>query len=268
MPNFTSGDGVRLHYEDEGDGRPVVLPAGFCAPLESWELQRRELAAAGYRVIGFDRRSHGRSESPAYGQRMSRHGADLHDLLVELDLRDAVLVGGSQGASAVWAYYDLFGPARIGAVVSIDQTPRMVNGDGWEHGFYGLTKENVGTFFADGVPDTGRGLRQPRTAGFARIVELLGGAPAFADPGTPERRALLQSHAEADWRDVIARMEVPNLLIAGRDSQLWPCEHAAAVAATNPLSSVVTLEDCGHAANLDQPEATNAAILEFLAARP
>ncbi|WP_433608027.1 alpha/beta fold hydrolase [Dactylosporangium sp. CA-139114] len=264
MPTFTTTDGVRLHYEDEGTGRPVVLVAGFCAPLQSWELQRRALAAAGLRTVGFDRRSHGRSESPAHGQRLSRHGADLHELLVTLDLDDAVLVGGSQGASAIWACYDLFGPDRVGAVVTIDQTPRMINGDGWEHGFYGLTTANVGTFFAAGIPDTGRGRREPRTAGIAKVAEALGGLPAFADPRTPERRALLQSHAEQDWRDVIARMEVPSLFIAGRDSQLWPCEHASAAAAANPLASVVTLEDCGHAANLDQPDATNAAILEFL----
>ncbi|WP_426511702.1 FAD-binding protein [Dactylosporangium sp. McL0621] len=43
MPTFTTGDGVRLHYEDQGHGRPVVLVAGFCAPLESWELQRQNV---------------------------------------------------------------------------------------------------------------------------------------------------------------------------------------------------------------------------------
>jgi len=264
MPTITTSDGVRLNYADEGDGAPVVLIAGFCAPLESWELQRSALAGAGYRVIGLDRRSHGGSDSPAYGQRLSRHGKDLHEVLTELDLHDVALIGGSMGGSTIWAYYDLFGPDRLRAVVTIDQTPKMVNDDTWSHGFYGLTPANVGTFFAAGIPDTGRGLRQNRLAGMARIAEALGYPPAFADPRTPERRALLQNHAEQDWRDVIARMAVPSLFVAGRQSQLWPCEHASAVAATNPLAQVVTLDECGHAANVDQPELTNAAILEFL----
>jgi pimeloyl-ACP methyl ester carboxylesterase len=264
MPTITTSDGVRLHYVDEGAGTPVVLIAGFCAPLESWELQRAALIAEGFRVVGFDRRSHGGSESPPYGQRLSRHGKDLHELLVTLALDDAVLIGGSMGASTIWAYYDLFGGERLARVVTIDQTPKMVNDDRWPHGFYGLTTDNMGTFFDDGIPDTGRGLRGDRLSGVARVVAALGRPPVFADPRTPERRALLRNHAEADWRDVIARMDVPSLFIAGRDSQLWPCEHAGAAAASNAKAHVVVLDDCGHAANLDQPERTNAAILEFL----
>ncbi|MEV6350561.1 alpha/beta hydrolase [Actinoplanes sp. NPDC051851] len=264
MPTIISSDGVRLNYTDEGDGAPVVLIAGFCAPLESWELQRSALAAEGHRVIGFDRRSHGASESPPYGQRLSRHGADLHELLGALELDAVTLVGGSMGASTIWAYYDIFGGARLRSVITVDQTPKMINDDTWEYGFYGLTRENVGTYFDGGIPDTGHGPRGDRSAGIARLVAALGGPPAFADPGTPERRALLHDHAGQDWRDVIARISVPSLFLAGRDSQFWPCEHATAMAATNPLARATILQDCGHAANLDQPDLVNAAILKFL----
>jgi pimeloyl-ACP methyl ester carboxylesterase len=97
-----------------------------------------------------------------------------------------------------------------------------------------------------------------------KLVELLGAPPPFADPSTPPMRALLQDHAEKDWRDVVARVSVPALFIAGRDSQLWPCEHASASAAMNPRARAVVLQDCGHGANIDQPDATNTAILEFL----
>ncbi|MBL7255605.1 alpha/beta fold hydrolase [Paractinoplanes lichenicola] len=264
MATIMTSDRVRLHYADEGAGTPVVLIAGFCAPLESWELQRSALSEAGYRVIGFDRRSHGGSESPSYGQRLSRHGKDLRELIEQLDLDGVVLVGGSMGASTIWAYADLFGSDRIRRVVTIDQTPKLVNDAGWEHGFYGLNRDNVGTFFANGVPQTGRGLAGDRLGGITRLIKALGKPPVMADGSTPERRALLQNHAEQDWRDVIARLDVPSLFIAGRQSQLWPYEHAEAAAASNPLAQVVVLDDCGHAANLDQPELTNAAILEFL----
>ena len=264
MPTITTSDGVALNYVDEGTGTPVVLLAGFCAPLETWELQRRALLAEGYRVIGLDRRSHGASESPHFGQRMSRHGKDLHDVLTALGLDDVVLIGGSMGGSTIWAYYDLFGAERLRAIVTIDQTPKMVNDDTWSNGFYGLTRKNVGTFFDNGIPDTGRGLRADRMGGIARVVEALGRVPAFADPRTPERRRLLQDHAEHDWRDVIARIEVPSLFLAGRESQLWPCEHAVEAASTNDRASVVVLEECGHAANIDQPDQANAAILKFL----
>lgn len=266
MATITTSDGVALNYTDDGDGPPVVLIAGFTAPLESWELQRRALLGAGLRVLGLDRRSHGASGSPAYGQRISRHGKDVHDFLTALELTDVALVGASMGASAIWAYYDLFGAERLRAIATVDQTPKMVNDDTWANGFYGLTPENLGTYFADGIPATDRGLDPTISAGrILPLLEALGGhPPAMRDPHAAQTRALLQNHLEQDWRDVVARVSVPSLLLAGRDSQLWPYEHATVAAASNRLARVLVLDDCGHAANIDQPDLVNAALLEFL----
>jgi non-heme chloroperoxidase len=63
---------------------------------------------------------------------------------------------------------------------------------------------------------------------------------------------------------VIARTAVPALFVAGRDSQFWPCEHATDAAASNEHARAVVIDDSGHAVNIDQPDRTNAAILEFL----
>jgi non-heme chloroperoxidase len=103
MPEIRTSDGVRLWASDDGAGRGVVLVAGFTAPAVSWAFQIDALTAAGFRAIGLDRRSHGLSEAPAFGQRMARHGKDLHDALTQLDLGPVVLVGGSTGASSIWA---------------------------------------------------------------------------------------------------------------------------------------------------------------------
>ena len=264
MATMVTSDGVELHYTDDGDGPPVVLLAGFCAPAESWEFQRRALVAGGHRVLALDRRSHGRSQAPAYGQRMARHGKDVADFLTALALTDVALVGGSMGGSTIWAYADLFGTERLRAIVTVDQTPKMISDDTWDHGFYGLTWDNSGTFFDDGIPQTGKGRPGDRLEGFAKLVELLGAPPPFADGSAPPMRALLRDHAHQDWRDVAARLTVPALYLAGRDSQFWPCEHAVDLAATNDLATALVIEDAGHAANIDQPDATNAAILEFL----
>jgi non-heme chloroperoxidase len=263
MPTIRTTDGVSLHVTDEGNGPVVVLVAGFTAPASSWGHQARALRDAGHRVVAVDRRSHGLSESPAFGQRMARHGADLHDVLTALDLTDAVLVGGSMGASSIWAYCDLFGTGRMRGMVSVDQTPKMVNGDGWEFGFYGLTHANSGTFFDDGIPDTGRGFTQEQAMpGGLRAIELAG--PGGFGVIRPETAPLLRDHAQQDWRDVVARLDVPVLMVAGRDSQYWPCEHAEGAVAGNPLGRSLVLDDCGHAANFDQPDAFDAAVLEFL----
>ena len=263
--NVTTSDGVRLHVTDEGSGPTVVLISGFMAPATTWVFQVDALTAAGYRAVCIDRRSHGRSDAPAHGQRMARHGKDVHDVLTALGLDDVALVGGSMGASTIWAYTDLFGTGRVRGIVSVDQTPRMRNGDGWEHGFYGFDDDNAGTFFAKGVPPTGRGYT-PEQAGPAmvRLLERLGPDAVAPREILPETLALLRDHAQQDWRDVIVRAAVPTLMLAGRDSQFWPCEHAEAAVHGNPLGRAVVLADCGHAANIDQADAFNDALIEFL----
>ncbi|MCE3551610.1 alpha/beta hydrolase [Pseudonocardia sp. RS11V-5] len=263
-----TSDGVTLHLGDSGgEGPPVVLLAGYGAPATSWVFQVDGLTAAGHRAICLDRRSHGRSEAPAFGHRMARHGKDLRDALDQLGLgtpdAPVTLVGGSMGANVIWAYVDLFGTAGIRGIVTVDQTPTMVNTADWPYGFYGLTPENLGTFFADGVPKTGRGFTDEQaTPALVRLIERLGPDAVPAQPVGTE--ALLADHARQDWRDVVARTTIPVLMVAGRQSQLWPCEHAAAALRDTPRGRALVLEDCGHAANLDRPEEFTAALLEFL----
>src|SRR6476659_6483634 len=138
MPQFRTTDDVTLAYTDEGDGVPVVLVAGFLAAATSWHFTTRALVDAGYRVIAVDRRNHGASERPDHGQRLARHGKDLHELLDALGIDEAYFAGGSMGASSIWAYLDLFGYARCLGMVPVDQTPKMLNRDGSERDFHGL----------------------------------------------------------------------------------------------------------------------------------
>jgi non-heme chloroperoxidase len=265
MPKFTTNDGAQLSYTDEGSGQAVVLIAGYGMPATAWALQSDALLAAGFRVISFDRRSHGESENTAWGQRISRHGKDIDELLAVAGLDDAVLVGQSMGSSAIWAYVDLFGTAKVRGILTIDQTPKMINTDGWSFGFYGMDAANSGTFFIDGIPDTGRGLRVDQAqAGVLRLIERLGGPPAVRQANAPETVRLLRDHGFQDWRDVIGRLDIPFVMVAGRNSQLWPCEHAAASVGNNPNGESVIIEDAGHATNFDAPDEFNAVLLTFL----
>lgn len=264
---FTTDDGVGLAYTDTGRGRPVVLVHGYTAPATAWALTEDALLEAGYRVVAFDRRSHGESETTAYGQRMARHGRDLAELLAHLGLDEGsqtVLVGASMGANTLWAYVDQQGTTALAGVVCVDQTPKMLNTPDWPHGFYGFDAGNAGTFFASGAPRTGRG-RAASTGQVDRLVTRLGAPPAFRDGAAPETLGLLQDHALQDYRDVVARAACPVLMVAGRESQLWPCEHAAAAVADNSNGRAVVVEDAGHAVTFDQPDAFNALLLDFLA---
>jgi non-heme chloroperoxidase len=265
VPTFRTSDGVNLSYLQEGRGRPVVLIHGYTAPAAAWALTTDALVATGYRVFAFDRRSHGESETPVFGQRMARHGRDLGELLEHLGLNDATLVGASMGGNAIWAYIDQFGPDRVRAIVIVDQTPKMLNSPDWSYGFYGYQPGNAGTFFTDGIRATGRGRDQAKSGpGFARLTERLSGPPAFRDPAAPETIKLLNDHALQDWRDVVDRVERPVLMIAARESQLWPCEHAQAAIASNPFGRAEIIEDCGHTVSFDQLDRFHEVLFEFL----
>ncbi|MFF2543164.1 alpha/beta fold hydrolase [Kitasatospora sp. NPDC058063] len=264
MPRFVTTDDVTLHYYDEGEGRPVVLVSGYGQPADDWALQWGALRGAGYRVVSLDRRWAGGSDRPPYGLRTSRGGKDVQELLAHLELEGVLLAGQSMGASHAWAYASLFGCERLAGIVSIDQSPKMVNDPGWEHGFYGLTMENLGTFFLDpaNVLGTGRGRAWQSEEEVDAKIRAAGGRGAVRDI-TPDTFPLMFDHACQDWRDVVSRITVPALIVAGEQSQFWPAEHAHATAALSPLARAAVVPGAGHPAHVDEPEAVNELLVEF-----
>lgn len=254
---ITMSDGVRLNVLDEGTGPPVVLLPGYGAPAKAWFLQVAALKHD-YRFLSVDRRNHGRSDRPMHGQRMSRHAVDVREVLETLGLRDVLLVGSSMGANIALCYVDLFGCAALRGLVLVDQTPKMINENGWDLGFVGLTRERAEawvTAFPEGVQAIHR---MPSTE---ILLEASDGPPFSID----ETRELLRDHTFADWRDVVPRVDVPVTAIAGRQSPIWPWESSQWLADNARDGHLVVLDDCGHAPMLEQPEAFTAALAEAAA---
>ena len=104
---------IDLFYTDQGSGQPVVLIHGFPLNGESWGKQQAALLDAGYRVIAYDRRGFGASTKAGSGYDYDTFAADLHALLEELDVTDAVLVGFSMGTGEIARYLSRYGSARI-----------------------------------------------------------------------------------------------------------------------------------------------------------
>ena len=117
MPRITVGAEndapIEIHYDDHGSGQPVVLIHGYPLNSNSWERQERELLAAGYRCISYDRRGFGRSSQPTVGYDYDTFAADLNALLEHLDLTDVILVGFSMGTGEVTRYIGTYGSARV-----------------------------------------------------------------------------------------------------------------------------------------------------------
>lgn len=108
-----NGTTTELYYEDHGAGQPVVLIHGYPLDGNSWERQSRELIAAGYRVITYDRRGFGQSSKAGAGYDYDTFAADLDAVLNTLDLRDVILVGFSMGTGELARYVTNHGHERV-----------------------------------------------------------------------------------------------------------------------------------------------------------
>jgi pimeloyl-ACP methyl ester carboxylesterase len=91
-------DGGSLHVVERGpiDARPLVLLHGITLTAQTWHYQLRDLADR-YRVLAVDHRGHGTSKAGTDAWSIERLGRDVVELLQDLDLHDAVLVGHSMG---------------------------------------------------------------------------------------------------------------------------------------------------------------------------
>lgn len=122
---------IELYYEDQGAGQPVLLIHGYPLDGHSWERQTRELLAAGYRVITYDRRGFGQSSKVATGYDYDTFAADLNTILETLDLNNVVLVGFSMGTGELARYVSTYGHARVAKLAFLASLePFLVDSDG------------------------------------------------------------------------------------------------------------------------------------------
>src|ERR671924_1868013 len=101
MPRIKTKDGTKIYYNDWGKGQPVVFSHGWPLTADAFEDQMFFLASNGYRCIGLDRRGHGRSDQTWDGNDLDTYADDLAELLEQLNVRDAVVVGHSTGGGEV-----------------------------------------------------------------------------------------------------------------------------------------------------------------------
>lgn len=277
MPTTTShasGDDVALHYEDTGgDGRPVVLIHGWPLSGASWGHQVPALAEAGHRVITYDRRGFGRSDKPAGGYDYDTFAGDLAALLEGLDLRDVALVGFSMGGGELARYVGRFGEERVRSLVFAAAVPPYLlktedNPDG------GLGEDDV-----TGMQDDLREDRDGFFEGFVRDFFSADGELKVTESDVQEAVGLAQqsdqdaalacisAFGHTDFRDDLAKITVPTLVVHGDSDAIVPAEVSGdRTAATVAGAREVTLTDGPHGINVSHAEEFNAALLDFLKA--
>lgn len=266
MAEFTASDGVRIHYEDTGVGRPLLLLHGLMAHGGFWAAQ--EPLACGFRLIMPDLRGHRDSRAPIGTLTVDRLAEDVAELAVALDLRGAVAVGWSLGASVAWPLLTGAQAGRFVGSVVVDMTPRIRNGEGWELGLSPELIEARSSAFRDDfagfAPGAGEAiLAPPLDAEKRRIADWASAEFARNDPAA--MGALWCSLAETDQRPLLGRVGCPSLIIRGAHSYLYGPETAHYLGAALPHARIVEFARSGHAPNLEEPELFNNTISQFVA---
>jgi 3-oxoadipate enol-lactonase len=126
MPTFNHNNG-EIYYETHGQGDSIVLIHGFALDSRVWKYQVKELSKTN-KVITYDMRGFGKSSLP--NGKYSHH-EDLHELLKQLNIKEAKLVAHSFGGE-VAVNFALEYPQEVSSLVLISSSLGRVKGDSSE----------------------------------------------------------------------------------------------------------------------------------------
>jgi pimeloyl-ACP methyl ester carboxylesterase len=248
MPTLNR-DGVNVYYEVHGEGPTVLLSHGYSATSQMWKGQVN--AFPGFRVITWDMRGHGLTDSPddpaAYSE-----AATVEDMAAILQVNGAdraIIAGLSLGGYMSLAFH-VAHPEMTRALMLFDCGPGYKNPVGRE-GWNETAKQRAKVFEEKGLDAMGSS------------AEVRASTHRSAQGLAHAARGML---AQVDDRIItsLERIAVPTLVLVGANDTpfLGASDY---MSAKIPGARRVTIPDAGHAANIDQPAAFNAAVTEFLA---
>ena len=270
-----NGADIQIHYRDHGSGSPVVLIHGYPLDGTSWERQERELLAAGYRCISYDRRGFGSSSQPATGYDYDTFAADLKALLDHLALReDVVLAGFSMGTGEVTRYLGTYGSggvrkaALFGVIppflLQTDDNPKGVPGEVFEGIKQAIVADRYAYFDDFFANFYNTDVLAPERIGDAALrasFQVAAGSGPYATYHCVDTWL-------TDFRADLPKIDVPVLVVHGTADRILPFEATAARLRDEKLIADLTLvevKDGPHNIGWTHPEELNPAFLDFLA---
>jgi len=269
--NSDTGEEVNISYKDYGTGRPVVLIHGWPLSKEMWEYQIEPLVEAGLRVIKYDRRGFGKSSKPWGEYDYNTLTTDLHTIMEELDLQDAVLVGFSMGGGEAVRYLSQYGSSRVSKIVLVSAvTPYMLktpdNPDGVDESVFKEMLEQISEDRIAFLDDFGKKffgvnlISHPISAPLLDYYRMLA---AVAAPRATKQCAV--AFAQTDFRSDVQAVNVPTLIIHGDADKTVPIEASGdRTAKMIPGSQYIVYEGAPHGLFYTHKEKLNQDLINFI----
>ena len=262
MP-FASNNGIRIYWEEQGAGPPILLIMGLGYPSCMW-YRTRPVLANSYRTIALDNRGVGQSDIPPSPYSMAAMADDTAAVLDASGVSRAHVYGVSMGGM-IAQEFALRYPQRVESLI------------------LGCTSA--------GGPTAVRA--EPAALEMLRAIASMppeqgaeAAVPFIYDPCTPRRlidediavrrlsfarregyQAQLQAILSWESFSRLEHVAAPTLVIHGKNDRLVPLGNGEIIASRIPRAQLVLLENAGHIFSTDQPHAAHRAIQEFLSSR-
>lgn len=233
MGFITAKDGTEIYYKDWGAGPAVTFSHGWPLSADAWDGQLLFLVQNGFRVIAHDRRGHGRSGQASARNDMDGYADDLAAVIEALNLTEATLVGHSTGGGEVARYIGRYGTGRVAKAVLISAVPPIMV----------QTPDNPEGLPIQVFDEMRANLVKDRSQFYQDLAQMFYGANR---PGAKVSKGILdqfwlwsmqsglknayesiRAFSETDFRDDLAKFDVPTLVMHGEDDQIVPVKDSA-----------------------------------------
>ena len=266
----TEVGGRRVRYADlgAGEGPPILLVHGLSGNWQNW-LENLPRLARERRVVALDLPGFGRSEDPRDEITMPGYGRAVNELADRLELGEVVLVGNSMGGF-VAAETAIQFPERVERLVLVSAAGITSSS---------LRREPVMVWGRAAMMAGARGAAEKRMAIVRpRIRHLVYSTimrhPSLIAPemlwemsegaGRPAFRGALEAILDYDFRDRLAEIRSPTLIVWGRDDMLVPVRDASEYERLIPGARRIVLDDTGHVPMIERPALFNRVLEDFL----
>ena len=254
-----SANGIDINYLVEGDGPWVTLSHSLACNLHMWDEEAKRLSQR-YKVLRYDTRGHGQSSAPAGAYTLELLADDLHALLQSLGAQSTHFVGLSMGGM-IGQTFALKYPGVFKSLALCDTTSRYPTDAA------GVWAERIKTVEAQGMepmvaPTLERWFTLPYRKAHPEVVEKV--AAMIRTTPVPGFVGCCHAIPKINLTARLAQIRCPSLVIVGKDDPGTPVSMAEDIHQAMPGSQLVVIPSAAHLSNLEQPDAFNLSLADFL----